>query len=175
VGEGRLSGHPADRLIRELVSTGRRATGDEIAQIVEQMAAAPFHRAVLLVARHLRGLAFQGRAIGDREDALTCHLIKRVVTDRQWAEDTSTADYLADLRRAVRAPAARLALYSRRGGHIAVTLAPTADAVPDARRAASSLPEILVVYSADRGMIVTGYQVSSLSQTGIPAEARWLK
>ncbi len=40
---------------------------------------------------------------------------------------------------------------------------------------ALSLPEILVVYSADRGMIITGYQLSSLSQTGIPAEARWLR
>ncbi len=56
-----------------------------------------------------------------------------------------------------------------------MTLTPTADAVPNARRAASSLPEILVVYSADRGMIITGYQVSSSSQTGIPAEARWLR
>ncbi len=175
MGEDRLSRHPADRLIRELIGTRREATDDEIAQIVERMATAPFHPAVLPVPMHLRGLAFQGRAILDREDALTCHLIKRVVADRQWTEDTSAADYLADLRRAVRAPAARPALYTRRGGRIAVTLTPTADAVPNDRRAASSLPEILVVYSADRGMIITGYQVSSLSQTGIPAEARWLQ
>ena len=58
---------------------------------------------------------------------------------------------------------------------MAVTLTPTADAVRNARRAASSLPEVLVVYAADRGMIITGYQVSSSSQTGIPAEARWLR
>ncbi len=175
MGEERLSRHPVDRLIRELIGTRRAAADDEIEQIVERMATAPFHPAVLPVPMHLRGLAFQGRTIREREDALTCHLIKRVVADRQWTEDTSTADYLADLRRAVRAPAARLALYARRGGHIAVTLTPTADAVPNARRAASSLPELLVVYSADRGMIITGYQVSSLSQTGIPTEARWLR
>ncbi len=175
MGGERLSRHPADRLIRELIGTRREATNHEIAQIVERMAAAPFHPAVLPVPIHLRGLAFQGRTIGEREDALTCHLIKRVVADRQWTEDTSAADYLADLRRAVRAPAAWLALYTRRGGHMAVTLTPTADAVPSARRAASSLPEILVVYSADRGMIITGYQVSSSSQTGIPTEARWLR
>jgi len=38
-----------------------------------------------------------------------------------------------------------------------------------------SLPDMLVVYSPDRGIILTGYQVSNLDRTGIPAEARWLR
>ena len=81
--EPSLSGHPVDRLIRELIGTRREATGDEIEQIVERLATAPFHPAVLPVPIHLRGLVFQGRTIGERADALTCHLIKRVVADRQ--------------------------------------------------------------------------------------------
>jgi len=35
--------------------------------------------------------------------------------------------------------------------------------------------QLLVIYSADRGIIVTGYQFSELPETGIPSEARWLK
>jgi hypothetical protein len=33
------------------------------------------------------------------------------------------------------------------------------------------LPWLLVVYSADRGIIVSGYQVTSLDQTSLPEEA----
>ncbi len=39
------------------------------------------------------------------------------------------------------------------------------------RRTPDSLPMVLVVYSADRGIILSGYQVSSLDRTGIPQEA----
>ncbi len=37
------------------------------------------------------------------------------------------------------------------------------------------LPELLVIYSADRGILVTGYQCSSLATAAIPKEALWLK
>jgi hypothetical protein len=58
---------------------------------------------------------------------------------------------------------------------MAVTLTLTAEAVPPERRTADSLPWRLVVYAADRGMIVTGYQVSGLDRIGIPEDARWLR
>jgi hypothetical protein len=34
---------------------------------------------------------------------------------------------------------------------------------------------VLVVYSADRGMIRTGYQFSSLQAVDIPVEVQWLR
>jgi hypothetical protein len=50
---------------------------------------------------------------------LDYHLAKRVVLDHQWAFGTTAAQYLADLTAAVRDPRAQLAVYQRRGGHIA--------------------------------------------------------
>ena len=69
------------------------------------------------------------------------------------------------MRRAARAPTARFAIYERRSGHVAITLTPTLVVVPPTRHGAESLPWFLVVYSADRGIIVSGYQVTSLDQT----------
>ena len=38
-----------------------------------------------------------------------------------------------------------------------------------------ALPHLLVLYAADRGMIVSGYQFSGRETLAIPQEARWLK
>ena len=170
----RGSQHPVDQLIRGLIHTGRQATPEEIDRIIDRMATVPFNPGTYQVPLRDRGLAYRGRTLGARVDALTYHLAKRV-SDRQWAENTTPAQYIQDLRRAVRAPDARLAVYLRRGGPIAATLTPTSTAVPTAGRTLASLPEMLVIYSADRGIILSGYQASRLEATGVPQEARWLK
>lgn len=103
------------------------------------------------------------------------HLIKRVVIERQWAEGTEFGEYLGDPRRAIRHPQARLAVYQRRGGILAVTITPTERVVPRERLGPLALPNLLVIFSANRGMIVTGYQYSSIEAIGIPKEAQWLK
>jgi hypothetical protein len=94
--------------------------------------------------------------------------------ERQWPVGITATEYADDLRRAVRATSARLAMYERRGGHIVATLTPTVDVVPLEHQGQESLPYLLVVYSADRGIIISGHQVSGLAATGIPEEARWL-
>ncbi len=47
--------------------------------------------------------------------------------------------------------------------------------IPLIRRGAQPEPYLYVVYSADRGMIVSGYQASSFSKISVPADVRWLK
>jgi hypothetical protein len=168
------SQHPTDLLIRELIASGRAATEAEIAAIVDRTARAPFDPRVVPVAAELRGLTYLGQALGPRDSALNTHLVKRVVAEVQWAYGTTAAQYLADIRRAVRSSGIRLALYERRGGPIAAVLTPTELVLSPAERGPSALPLFLVVYSADRGIIVSGYQVSSVLRTGIPQEARWL-
>lgn len=158
-----------------MIRTGRSASDEEVEQIIERIATAPFDRRVIPVPTRLRGLAYQGRTLGAREDALTYHLTKRVVEERQWTMGTTADEYLGDVQRAVRAAVARLTIYARRDGHIAATVTPISVAVPPARRTADSLPNVLVVYSADRGIILSGYQFSGLDRTGIPTEARWLR
>jgi hypothetical protein len=97
------------------------------------------------------------------------------VAEAQWSEGTTAAEYLSDLRAAARRPDAALAVYSRRGGNLASTIARTADVLKPDRLGPSSLPWLIVVYSADWGALVSGYQFSTAAEISIPAEALWLK
>ncbi|HZR98757.1 MAG TPA: hypothetical protein VFE37_08630 [Chloroflexota bacterium] len=170
-----LGQHPSDRLIGELIASRRAASAEEIAQIVERMATAPFSSRVVRVPMKERGAAYQGQILTARAPSLVYHLVKRVVIEEQWARGTTAARYLADLAQAVRNPAARLVIYERRGQRVAATITPTGRVIPATRLGIDALPELLVVYSADSSMIVTGYQFSRLDQTGVPGEALWLK
>lgn len=88
---------------------------------------------------------------------------------------TAAQQYVADLRQAVRSVTARLIVFERRGGFIAATITETDRVISAERQGPSVLSNLLVVYSADRGTILTGYQFFTLTQTGIPRGARWLK
>lgn len=144
-----LSQHPVDRLIRDLVRAEQHVTAPELRQMIDRIAQAPFPTA-------------------------SQHLAKRIA-EGQWTVGSSVAEYLADLRTAVQDPGARLLVYQRRGGSIAAVLADTNRVVPPDRRGAEALPLLYVVYSADRGILVTGYQASSVATLSIPEGARWLK
>lgn len=170
-----FSQHPVDQLIRELIRAGRAASADEVSRILNRMATAPFDSAIVRVRPALRGVSYHGQVLGDRAAALTYHLVQRVAADEQWAHGTVSGEYLDDLRRAVRHRPSQLAVYRRRGGPISVTVTPTAMIVPPERRGQGFLPNLLVAYSADRGIILTGYQCSTLENTGVPQEALWLK
>jgi hypothetical protein len=103
------------------------------------------------------------------------HLTKRVVIEEQWVPGTTEGDYLADLSRAVLDPTARLVIYRRGGTHLAATSTLTDRVLPPERQGDRSVPNLLVVYAADRGIIISGYQYSTLDQTSIPPEAVWLR
>jgi hypothetical protein len=49
----------------------------------------------------------------------------------------------------------------------------TEDAVPAARRGPGVHPNVLVVYSADLGRILTGFQYESLDRTQVPKDVIW--
>jgi hypothetical protein len=169
------SQHPVDRLIRELVDTGRAATDKEVMQIIDRMASMPFASHEVRIDVDERGTSYQGLVLGTRADSFTYHLIKRVAIERQWAEGTTAADYLEDLRRATRDTEAQLAVYSRRGGVVAAIVVPTARILPPERCGDRPEHSIVVIYSTDRGRIISGYRYSTLAVTGIPQEARWLR
>lgn len=149
VADSRFSPHPTDALIRQLILADRAATPEELNQIIRRMAGAPFP-----TARNHR----------DRHTA-----------DGQWTEPTTVEQYADDLRRAISDTTARPAIYIRRGGNIAVVLAATERIVPADRRGPTSAPLLFVVHSADRGMLITGYQASSLARISLPEGVRWLR
>lgn len=169
-----LSPHPIDRLIREIIATRRPVPADEIDRIVDRIATAPFDpQADIPVLMKHRGLTYLGQTLGPRASSLTYHVFKRVVDEGQWAFGTSAAEYLHDLREAVRSEGVRVAVYERRGGDIAAIVAQ--NRIPRGRLGRGALPSILVVFSADRGTIVSGYQISSGTPSNIPEAALWLK
>ena len=54
-------------------------------------------------------------------------------------------------------------------------MTPSDRVIPVPRRGWRFLRRVLVVYSADRGIIVTGYQVTGRQAAAIPEDAQWLK
>ena len=46
--------------------------------------------------------------------------------------------------------------------------------VPDDRRGPNDQLLMVVIYSADRGQILTGYQIRDTNELNIPDDARWL-
>lgn len=170
-----VSRHPVDELIRELVRSGRPATDDEIQRLIERIATVPFEPRDLRVRVRHRGIQYEGHVLAARSPSLIYHVVKRVLVEEQWADGTTPEEYLGDLRRAVHSPSVRLGVYERQGGPIATTPARTQELVSMERQGSGMLPLLLVVYSADRGIIVTGYQISGLETADIPEDARWLR
>ena len=146
---GELSGRPTEILIRDLIRTRREETLDETKAISRRIATAPFPSA--------------------RE-----HLERRIV-ELQWHPATTEQQYSDDVRHAALDESARIAVYFRRGGHLAAVIAQSGRILPAGRTGEKSLPLFFVVYSADRGIILTGYQASSPSTIALPGDAQWLK
>jgi hypothetical protein len=84
-------------------------------------------------------------------------------------------EYLADLRQATQSLDARVLAYARWGEHYSATITPTERVVPRARLGSESCPNLLVVYSADRGMIRTGYVFTELADLDTPEDVLWLR
>src|SRR5690349_20822962 len=112
----RLSRHPADRLIREIIREKREPTTRERVRITARLATAPFNLRVVGVPSHLRGLRVGDSVLGARADSLSLHLARRVAVDRQW-QATDESAYLTDLRGVAGAPSAAVWLYASRGGN----------------------------------------------------------
>ncbi len=167
----RQSPDPTDSLIRDLIDTGRPATSLEIQQIRERLATAVFDPRMRDIPPQLRGRTINGQVLGDRGDSLLLHLAQRI-DEGQWSEFTTREEYLEDLHQAAKQERARLLIYQRRGGAIAAVLAETA--LEASRRGSNTRTYLFVAYSADRGILVTGYQIRQIHEIALPEVVRWL-
>ncbi len=166
-------GHP-DALIRELIAfPGRIATAEKVGQILDHTAQAPFNTRITDVPAELVGLEFLGEELRTREDSLMAHMAARVLRDKQWREGSMKEDFLSDVKRAVLHPDVALAVYETRRTNFAGAVAP--NTVPLGRRGSDSGDYIVVLYSADRGRIITAYQAEDAYSTRIPERARWIR
>ena len=92
--------------------------------------------------------------------------------DRQWSEGTTEEEYVADLQRIVEDADTQLLIYDRGQGPVAAAIGP--NRIPVRRLEAMAQPYLFIAYSADRGSIITGYQVSQLSQVNVTEKPLWL-
>jgi hypothetical protein len=56
--------HPVDRLIRELIASGRMPDSEELSQIADRMATASFDTRVIPVPVRMQGLVYQNQVRG---------------------------------------------------------------------------------------------------------------
>ena len=67
---GNVSQQPVDRLLRTVMQTGWVVRPEEVEQILDCIAAAPFDPRIVAVRLKLRGRTYQGRTLGARERSL---------------------------------------------------------------------------------------------------------
>jgi hypothetical protein len=168
--------HPADRLIHDLIAHPRTVTEEEIRLITDRIASAPFNSAIQKVSVADRGFNYQGIIPGRQTDSLTLHLIQRVIKDRHWAIGTTAVEYLRSLHAAARSESVQIALYRQwEERDIAVVIARTRTVLNEHQLGPKSETNLIVVYRADRGILITGYQFSTMDEINIPDDALWLK
>ncbi len=172
--EARDVDHETDRLIRQILVTGRSPNEAELATILRHVRVAPFNPDLIVVPPGERGRTIGLTSLGRRVSSLTYHRIKHV-WDGQWSADGSDGDYLADLRRAVDDPRARIGVFWLGRRPTLVVLSMTPAVVPEERLGRASAPYLHVVYHAGRGTILTGYQVTDVTATTLPRDIQWLR
>lgn len=166
--------HAIDRLIRQLADDPRALPTDEqIRQIARRVASAPFNPQfadMLPVA----DADYLGRPIAARGPSLFQHLVKRVLINQQWVYGTTADQLLDDFRRTATAPSSRFGVSKRGPASTLIVQAATDQVVSTAHRGPQAGPHILVFYSANRGMIVSGYQVDDVTLVAVTRHVRWL-
>ncbi|HYN89462.1 MAG TPA: hypothetical protein VER55_13080, partial [Ardenticatenaceae bacterium] len=92
-----------DDLILDLLSTGRRATHVEVAEIVAHVGQAPFATRLSHVPTSVRKQLHEAgvNLPAGKIRAIDWHLLKRVYLDEQWPGGTTEAEFVADLHQAV--------------------------------------------------------------------------
>lgn len=162
-----------NRLKREWLNPERVPTEEEIKRILDHVAKAQFSTRVVPVDRRIVGQVFQGKRLAKNEPSILAHLAKRVLVERQWVDNVTPDEYVAHLRTAVLDAEARKVIYIGKDGRLYAGFL-AINKLPAKLLADGSQDFVWVVYAADYGTIVTGYQVSGLEKINLPPDVRWL-
>lgn len=146
-----------DSQIKKLVNQQTRATPVQLTQLVDHLAAAPFADDLLEVDEPLWGSFWQGDVIapGYRLPAVELAYLRAIRLDGAWPQSAAVAQFLADLRRAIRHP--QVAVWTLPlAGEPAVVLA----APHNTQRPRKGYTDTLTVawYCATTGRLHAGYR-----------------
>jgi hypothetical protein len=172
-----LSREDVDALIRQLISGDRVPSEQDVVDILDHIAGATFYLGRRNIPGPLQDLMRDhGYPMPDRGDDLIYHWAKHVLGDQQLTPDTTAAEYFEYAMKAVTHPDARLiAQVTRSGHHVAVAICPVEGVVPLIRWGPRVGTDLLVVYSADAGRIVSAYMTASTSRITSRAGTVWLR
>jgi len=149
------------------------STEEEIKQILDHVAKAPFASRPVAVDKPIRGQVFQGRALSAKENSIRAHLAKLVLSDNHWSEHTTAEQYFTDLKTVIWSPGLRRAVYRSIDDQVVLGLFGKHN-LPTKRLGKTPKRFLWVVYSTDYGTITTGYQVSGIDEVNVPESARWI-
>lgn len=141
-----------------------------------RIATAPFNMDIQNPHPVERTLTHQGNALGARVDSLTLHLVRRVEAEKQWAVGTTAGEYVGHLHQAAQEDSGHIALFRQWGiRDIVAIIVPTHRVLEMRQRGPKWEPNLVVLYRADRGMLISGYQFSTMDAIHIPDDALWLR
>ena len=166
-----------DALIRDIIAGLGSPDTDAAERILERIRQSTFSLARRNIPAPLRELMRQhDYAVPDPGNDLVFHWAKHVLGDQQWHPRTTIDDYNDDLQRAVDDPSSRLLVRKAYSGHdVAMLIADTRRVVPSDRLGTRHGPELLVVYSATVGRILTGHMVSTSLPLTESLSTVWLR
>lgn len=152
-----------DTAIVDILARARSPVVEDTQAIITRMASSPFNSRRRDLSKPLVALVqAHGYTLDEQPTELTHHWAKHVLGDGQWTAVTTKDMYVNDLQRAIRHDSSRFFVrQSMSGERIAIAVAQSAEIVPTSRRGRAFGPELLVVYSADIGKIISGYMVAS--------------
>ena len=155
---------PIPDLIEDIVASARHALTEELGDIVQWAATLSFSDRLVRPDPLLIGRTYRGSAITTemRLPSVEAHLLKRIHVEKQWPPETTTAQYVADLHKAIQHSEARIWTYRLFSLPFVGFLSPC-----HVKDAPKPEPFIYVACNAYDQRITTGYQASGIQ--AIPA------
>jgi len=116
-----------------------------------------------------------GYPVPDRGNDLIFHWAKHVLGDQQWTSDTTPEEYWQYGQAAIRHEESQLVVLNAASGHdVAIVIAKTANVVPERRLGPRAGDEVLVIYSATTGRILSVHMVESSFRLTAGTSTVWL-
>jgi hypothetical protein len=171
-----VSGEDVDTRIRQLIRRDRVPSDQDAVDVLDRIADATFYLGRRNIPEPLQDLMRQhGYPVPDRGNDLIFHWAKHVLGDKQWTPDTTPADYWQDAQDAIRHEESQLVVLNAASGHdVAIVIAKTANVVPDRRLGPRAGDEVLVIYSATTGRILSVHMVESSFRLTAGTSTVWL-
>ncbi len=146
--------------INELIGQSKKASPEQLRQLIERAGAAPFAGNLLEADEVLWGSFWQGDVIapGYLLPAAELALLRAIRLDRTWPEETPLTEFLTDLRQAVRHPQAGVWTLHAAGEPCVIFVAPRVEGLTLNVERSTFNAATVVWYCATTDQLHAGYR-----------------